>query len=223
MAKSDFCVIGLGRFGMQVAKSLNANGYNVIIIDSDEEKIQLASKEFEYVIRADSTNLNSLVELGVSDFNTVIVGVSNIEASIMICANLKELKIKNIIARAKNTIHKRVLNTMGVREAIIPEEIVGENVALKVIHSLNANIYTLGKGISMVQVSVSNPELFNKKLLDLNLRDYAGANVISIQRQEQLIFPITATTILMQSDLVSAVCKSAAIDVFLNYINPKNK
>lgn len=221
MAKSDFCVIGLGRFGMQVAKSLAANDYNVILIDNDEEKVKLASKEFEYVFQTDATDLNSLIELNISDINTVIVSISNIEESIMICANLKELKIKNIVARAKNSIHKRVLSTIGVRETVIPEEIVGENIAIKVIHNMTADIFPLGKAISMVRTNVSNPDLYNKRLVDLSLREYGGANIISIQRQDKLIFPITAETVLLQADVVSAVCNSDSIDAFLKYISPR--
>ncbi|WP_033160072.1 potassium channel family protein [Mycoplasmoides alvi] len=220
MAKSEFCVIGLGRFGMQVAKSLVASNHNVILIDNDEEKVNLASKEFEYVFKADATDLNTLEEINLAEVNTIIVSVSNIESSIMISANLKELKIKNIVARAKNLIHKRVLNTIGVREAIIPEEVVANNIALKVIHKTQADIFSLNKSISIVKTNVSNPNLFEKKLSDINIRLYAGANVISIQRQDQLIFPVDADTILMQADSISVVCKSNEIDDFLNFINP---
>ncbi|WP_027119663.1 potassium channel family protein [[Mycoplasma] testudinis] len=221
MSKADICIIGLGRFGMQVAKSLQSNNNNLLLIDTRDELVQLASKEFEYVVRADATDLNTLDELGLRTFSTVIVGVSNIEASIMICANLKEVKVKNIIARAKNVVHKRVLNTMGVKDSVIPEEIVGQNVALKVIHNLSADISLLGEGISFVKTAVTNQEIFERKLADLNLRRYGGANVISIQRDGELIFPITATTILKQGDLVSAVCKSEDIDSFIEYVTLK--
>ncbi|WP_027123948.1 potassium channel family protein [Mycoplasmoides pirum] len=223
MAKSDFCVIGLGRFGTQVAKSLSANDYNVILIDNDEEKTKLASKEFEYVFQADATDLNTLEELNISEVDTVIVSVSNIESSIMIAANLKELKVKNIIARAKNLIHKRVLNTIGVKEAVIPEEVVGNNIAMKMIHKSNADIVTLGKTISIVKSSLTNSKLFNKKLSDINIRAYAGANIISIQRQDKLIFPVDADTTLMQADFISVVCKSDEIDEYLEFINPTKK
>ena len=223
MAKSEFCVIGLGRFGMQVAKSLIASNHNVILIDNDEEKVNLAAKEFEYVYKADATDLNTLEELNLAEVNTIIVSVSNIESSIMISANLKELKVKNVVARAKNLIHKRVLNTIGVREAVIPEEVVANNIALKLIHKTQADIFSLNKSISIVKTSVSNPKIFGKKLSDLSIRSYAGANVISIQRQDKLIFPVDADTIIMQADYISVVCQSNQIDEFLNFINPTTK
>lgn len=222
MSKNELCIIGLGRLGMQIANSLFADGHNAILIDKDKEKIKLAAKKFEYVFQTDATNLSSLVELNIGDINTVIVSISDIETSIMTCANLKELKIKNIIARAKNAVHKRVLNTIGVRDIVMPEEVVGKMLAMKIMHNMNADIIALNKTINIVQTEVTNPEIFNKKLIDLNLRKIIiGANIISIQRQDKLIFPVTAETILMQADLISAICCSDQIDNFLKYINPR--
>lgn len=210
--RQDFCVIGLGRFGTNVAHELAANGHNVILIDNDEEKVRLAAKEFEFTFVADTTDLNSLTEINIQDIKTVIVGISNIEESIMTCANLKELNIPRIIARAKNTVHRRVLRAIGVREAVIPEEIVGRNVALKAVHDISADIVNLGHEMTLFRAVVRNKDLFDKRMVDLNLRGEAGVNIISIQRRGELIFPVTANTILRQADSIAVVCKTESIE-----------
>lgn len=223
MAKADICIIGLGRFGMKVSESLLPNNNKMLLIDNHNELVQLAAKKFEHVVCADATDLNTLEELGLKNFSIVIVGISNIETSIMICANLKELKVKNVIARAKNIVHKRVLNTMGVRDSVIPEEIVAQNIALKVIHNLSADLTFLGQGISFVKTIVTNSKLCDQKIVELNLRNYGGANIISIQRHGELIFPITGDTTLGENDLVAAVCKSEHLDLFIEYMSAKKR
>ncbi|KAB0295835.1 TrkA family potassium uptake protein, partial [Klebsiella pneumoniae] len=90
----------------------------VLILDKNKEKINLEAKRFDFAIHLDATDIMSLADVAINNFDTVILSVSSIEESIIIATNLRELKVKNIIARAKNDVHKRVLKTFGVKEAV---------------------------------------------------------------------------------------------------------
>ncbi|MDR0825824.1 MAG: NAD-binding protein, partial [Mycoplasmataceae bacterium] len=96
MTKNSYCVIGLGRFGQEVALQLHKMGKDVMVIDVDDEAVKKASKIYEIAVECDSTDINSLAETSITSVSTVIVAISNIEVSIMVCANLRELGLKDI-------------------------------------------------------------------------------------------------------------------------------
>jgi trk system potassium uptake protein TrkA len=148
MAKNDYCVIGLGRFGTEVASQLNKMGGNVMVIDKNPDLIQKAAKIHELAIVSDAGDINSLVETGIAGVGTVIVAVSNIESSIMICANLRELGVKDIIAKAVNNVHKRVLKTMGVPRVVIPEIEIADRIAFQALFNIGVDIVNIGSGFS---------------------------------------------------------------------------
>jgi trk system potassium uptake protein TrkA len=148
MAKNDFAVIGLGRFGTEVALQLSKNGRNVMVIDENKELIQRASKIHELAITCDASDLNSLSETGISNVSTVIVAISNIESSIMICANLRELGLRDIIAKAINHTHRRVLKTMGISRVVIPEVEIADRVAFQALFNIGVDVTNIGQGFS---------------------------------------------------------------------------
>jgi trk system potassium uptake protein TrkA len=148
MAKNDYCIIGLGRFGSEVATQLNKMGKNVMVIDKNPNLVQKASKIHELAIVCDASDINSLAETGITGINTVIVAVSNIESSIMICANLRELGLKDIIAKAINNVHKRVLKTMGISRVVIPEIEIADRIAFQALFNVGVDIVNIGSGFS---------------------------------------------------------------------------
>ncbi|QZX48825.1 TrkA family potassium uptake protein [Mycoplasma sp. E35C] len=223
MKRADYCVIGIGRFGIKVATKLKELGYNILILDKNKEKINVEAKRFDYAIHLDATDIMSLSDVGINNFDTVILSVSSIEESIIIATNLRELKVKNIIARAKNDVHKRVLKTFGVKEAVIPEEIVGENVAMRVVHSINSEIISIDEDISLVRVYATSKDVINKKLIDLNIRNNSRANIISITREYKNIYPIGPDTMILKNDLVTAACGNNDINRFLNLMSSDRK
>ncbi|MDC4163379.1 potassium channel family protein [Mycoplasma bradburyae] len=222
MKRADYCVIGLGRFGSKVASKLKELGYKVLIIDKDKEKINLEAKRFDFAISLDATDIMSLSDVAINKFDTVILSVSSLEESIIIATNLRELKVKNIIARAKNEVHKRVLKTFGVKEAVIPEEIVGENIAMRVVHSINSEIISIDDDISLVRVYATSKDVINKRIVDIDIRNKTNANIISITRDYKNIYSIDKDTIISKNDLVTAACNNVDISRFLKLMSSDN-
>ncbi|MDR1234963.1 MAG: TrkA family potassium uptake protein [Mycoplasmataceae bacterium] len=217
MAKNDYCVIGLGRFGAEVASQLNKMGKNVMVIDKDPNLIQKAGKIHELAIVSDASDIHSLAETGITNVGTIIVAVSNIESSIMICANLRELGLKDIIAKAINNVHKRVLKTMGISRVVIPEIEIADRIAFQALFNIGIDIVNIGSGFSWVKVTINNKIILNKTLAELNIRNKYGATIMMIQRQGHVIFPPTNDTKFELGDVVTFMCHDTKINNILKF------
>lgn len=209
MAKIEYCIIGYGRFGGQLADQLNELGKRVMVIEGDSNVCDKISRLHEIVIKADATDINALLDCGVKNVKNVIVGTSEIENSIMICANLRQLGCENIIARSKNLTHERVLKTMGITNVITPETEIANKLAIQLVYNLGADITAINKDICWVKSIVTNPSLLHKNIFNLELKEKYDAIVISIQRKDEVIFPIRQNTQFKIGDVVSIVCSNA--------------
>ena len=122
--KKRVCVIGMGRFGMGVARELYQAGHDVLVLDSDEEKIQRMLDGATYAVTTDATNEEALRQLGVHEYDVAVLGLGdeNVQASILIAIVLKEMGIPFIVGRAANEGHGDALHRIGVNRVVFPEE-----------------------------------------------------------------------------------------------------
>ena len=115
----------------------------------EEAEKQFDSKNYDYGICTDTTDIDSLRDTGVTKATCIIVAISDIQDSIMTCANLIELGFSgNIIARAQNMVHKRILKTMGVQHITVPEIEVANRVALQAMYRFDESVHSLTEGFS---------------------------------------------------------------------------
>ncbi len=123
-------VIGLGRFGAAIADALGRMGHEVLAVESNPKIAQEWSGRLTYVVEADATNPEALQQLGVKDFAIAVVGVgTSIEASVLATANLVDLGVKQIWAKAITAAHGRILERIGAHHVVYPEADAGERVA----------------------------------------------------------------------------------------------
>lgn len=218
MAKVEYCVIGYGRFGGQVADQLNELGKRVMVIEGDSNLCDKISRLHEIVIKADATDINALADCGVKNVKNIIVGTSEIENSIMICANLRQLGCENIIARAKNLTHERVLKTMGITNVITPETEIANKLAIQLVYNLGADITAINKEICWVKSIVTNPSILHKNIFNLGLKEKLDSIVISIQRKDEIIFPIKQNSQFKIGDIVSVVCPNTNLKKVISFL-----
>ncbi len=218
MAKVEYCVIGYGRFGAQVADQLNELGKRVMVVESDTNLCDKISRLHEIVIKADATDINALSDCGVKNVKTVIVGTSEIESSIMICANLRQLGCENVIARAKNQTHERVLKTMGITNVITPETEVANKLAIQLVYNLGADITAINKQVCWIKSVITNPDILHKNVFSLKMKEELDTLIISIQRKDEIIFPIKQNTQFKIGDIVSVVCPNNNIKKVVNFL-----
>ena len=123
-------VIGLGRFGAACAGELDRLGREVLAVDPDLELVQKWSERVTHTVQADARNIEALRQIGAQDFPVAVVAVGSlIEASVLITANLVDLKIPQIWAKAVSTSHGKILARVGANHVIYPEREAGERVA----------------------------------------------------------------------------------------------
>lgn len=119
----SFVILGLGRFGWSVAKTLYELGHDVLVIDENEELIQNMSNYITHAVVGNVTDENVLKAAGVKNFDVAVVSTGkNFESSILVTQILKEMGIGYILAKAQNELHARVLTKLGADRVVFPEQ-----------------------------------------------------------------------------------------------------
>ena len=123
-------VIGLGRFGSSIAEALDRLGHEVLAIDRNGSLVQEWSGRLTHVVEADSASEEALRQIGASDFSVAVVGIgTSIEASVLTTANLVDLGVPHVWAKALTPAHGKILERIGATNVVYPERDAGERVA----------------------------------------------------------------------------------------------
>lgn len=183
MKRKQFGVIGLGRFGSAMATTLTELGHDVVGVDSDESRVQGLADVITQVLQIDATDERALRAAGIQDVNVAVVSIGeNIESSLLVVMQLRELGVETIVAKAVTPLHGRILEKLGVSRVIFPER----EMAMRVAHSLvmpNVIDYIeLSRDFSIVEVPA--PDAFvGRTLKQLELRPRLGLTLIAIKRK----------------------------------------
>ncbi|WP_217906717.1 potassium channel family protein [Qipengyuania atrilutea] len=194
-------VIGLGRFGVAVARSLTRMGHEVMAIDTDPACIQAMCDELTQAVEADATEPETLRRLGAAEFETAVVGIgSNLEASVLTVLALSDLGVPKICAKAINEAHARILERTGATVIVQPEARMGERVA----HVIGANL------IDFIQfdddfaiAKMRAPDDFaGRTLEETGIRTQHGITVVGIKRPQQDFVYAVPDTEVRKDDLL---------------------
>jgi trk system potassium uptake protein len=212
--KRQFAVIGLGRFGSSVAKTLSKLNFEVLAIEDREDRIQEMSAIVTHAVQADSTDEEALRAMGIRNFDVVVVAIGeDIQASILTTLILKEIGIPTIVVKAVNELHGKVLKKIGADKVIYPERDMGQRVAHHLISSNILDHIELSADYSIVEISVSN-QMVGKSLRQLDIRAKYGCNVIAIKQQEKLIIPPSGEDPLKPEDVLVIVGNNENLQTF---------
>ena len=127
--QSQIAVIGLGLFGSAVATTLAALNHHVLGIDIDEQVVNAHMHILAEVVTVPDVNEVILQQLSIAEYDTVVIGITDIEASLMIAQMLRDLGVRYIVCKAKSAIHGKILSRIGVDRVIYPERDMGIRVA----------------------------------------------------------------------------------------------
>jgi trk system potassium uptake protein TrkA len=194
-----FCVIGLGRFGYQVATILSENGMEVLAVDSNPHIVESMRDIVAHAIVMKITDEESLRSIGVDEIDTVIVAMGeDTSESILITALLKKhLQIPYVITRAINDINAEILTLVGADKVILPEKEIGNKLADSL--SLPFTDFTrLSKHFSVITINALD-EWVNKSVKSLESYEHYEAHCIGVKKQND-ISPITADYIIQEDD-----------------------
>lgn len=183
MAKRSFAIVGLGRFGSAIATTLTELGHEVIGVDRNEEPVRALADVLAQTVELDATDEKALRTAGIQDVDVAIVSIGeNIEASLLVVTLLREMGIREIVAKAVTPLHGRILEKLGVSRVVFPER----ETAVRLAHGLvNPNVLDyieLSREFSIVDVPA--PAAFDGKTLkEIGLRSRFGLTTIAIKRQ----------------------------------------
>lgn len=214
MAKKQYAVIGLGRFGTSVAEKLYEAGQEVLGIDINEELVEGAESLVTHAVVADSTVEKALTSLGIRNFDCVIVAIgSDIQASILTVMLLKEQGVQKIIAKAINKRHGQVLEKIGADWIVYPEWDMGQRVANQLLSPNVLNYIKLSKEYNIEEIKIP-AKMAGKSLRQLDIRAKYHVTVIGIVRGGEIIVSPSADEILLQEDCLVTVGKSKDLERF---------
>lgn len=213
-----FAIIGLSTFGFYLCKYLAQRGFEVMAVDADESKIEKVKHTVSKAIILDATDKNALGNLGMTDFDVVIVSLGDkIDSSILVTLYLKELGVKEIIAKASTEDHGKILDRIGATTVIFPER----DVALRLARSLeNINVLDVipvSPGVSILEFGAPSSFL-GKTLRELDINNKYGIQIIMIKElvPENLIVVPKADHKIKDSDILIGVGKDQDLKKLLN-------
>jgi trk/ktr system potassium uptake protein len=181
--KRQVAVIGLGRFGYGVAETLIQKGCEVLAIDTDPEKVQSISDIATFAVQCDATDEKALRSISIQNVDVAVVSMGeNIEASILIVQTLKELGVKQIIAKGVSPLHGQILRNLGVSEVIFPERDAAARLAQRLISPNVFEYLELVPGYSVEEVAVPD-HLSGLRLREAQIRETYHINVIGIKKR----------------------------------------
>ena len=180
----QFAVIGLGRFGRAVSATLTRQGYDVLCIDSDENRVAqaLADGVANHARQLDSTQPSALKEAGIFEQDTVIVAIGNfIQESIITTLNVKEGGVPHVVAKASSEIHVKLLRKVGADHVVFPEHECGCSLAQSLTRPGILDRFELDPDNSIVEILVPD-EFDGRTIADLRLRSSYGLNLLAVSQ-----------------------------------------
>lgn len=202
MAARLFVVIGLGRFGTAVAKTLVDEGQSVLALDQDMARVQELSHMLPRVARCDSTDMESLRVLGAAAADTAVVAVGDsVEASILTTVNLKELGVRRVVAKAASDAHGKALERCGADRVVYPQRDMGVRVAHNLVAANVQDYVKLSKTHSMIEM-VAPRRFVGHSLEALELSQRYGVNVMAIKRGRRILVSPRADEVIRPEDLL---------------------
>ncbi len=205
MARNQYAVIGLGRFGTSIARRLHGAGQEVLGIDINEESVENAEAYVTDSAIADSTEEKALMSLGITNFDCVIVAIGDdIQSSILTVMLLKNLGIKKIIAKATSKRHGQVLDTIGVDWTIYPERDMGERVANQLLSPNMLNYIELSKDYNLEEIMLPK-KMIGRNLRELDIRARFKVSVIAIIRSGDIIISPSPDEFLQEEDILVTI------------------
>ena len=207
----SYIVIGMGRFGSEVAKRLCELGCEVLAVDKSSELIQPMGEVVTQAVVADATDKEVLRALGVKDFDCAVVAIGgSLSDSVLATMNLKELGVGHIVCKAHDATHRQVLIKLGADQVVIPEQ---EN-AIRLARSLSSfnvlDYIELSEDYGIIDVPAP-AQWVGRSLKELNVRAQLGVNILAVKQAGKINVSPSADYSISQGDVMVVLGDTAAL------------
>ncbi len=207
----SYIVIGLGRFGSQVARELCKLGCEVLAMDTNTELVHQVANDVTHAVTGDGQDKEVLRALGTREFDCGIVAIGDdLAASVLVTMNLKELGVPFIICKAHDETHRRVLQKLGADRVVIPEQEQAARLARSLSSHNVLDYIELSDEYGIIEVPA--PAIWGgKSLKELNVRAKLGVNILAVRRQGKTNVSPAADFVLADGDILLVLGDSAAL------------
>ena len=182
----SYIVVGLGRFGSEVARQLHAQGNEVLAMDKNSALVQQIANEVTHAVVGDAQDKEVLRALGARNFDCGVVAIGDSLAdSVLATMNLKELGIPQIVCKAHDETHRQVLQKLGADRVVIPEQENAARLARSLTSGNVLDYIELSQDYGIIEVPAPK-KWIGKSLKELDVRAKMGINIIAIERDEKI-------------------------------------
>jgi trk system potassium uptake protein TrkA len=207
----EFAVIGLGRFGSSLARTLIERGAVVLGVDRSTDLVQSMADVLTQAVALDSTDEDALREIDIMSFKTVVVAIgTNFEANLMTTVALRDLGVQNVICKALNVRQKQILLKVGASRVVLPEYEAGSRLAQELTVPGMIGQLELGPEYSVGELQAP-AGVIGQPLVRSELRTL-GITVLAVKRGERLIVSPAQDFALESGDVLVVVGTSSAIE-----------
>ena len=208
----SYIVVGLGRFGSQVAKQLYRLGCEVLAMDLSSELVQQVANEVTHAVVGDAQDKEVLKALGVRDLDCAIIAIGDdLAASVLATMNMKELGVPYLVCKAHDETHRKVLEKLGADRVVIPEQENGIRLARSLSNPNVLDYIELSEEYGIVETPVPQ-DWCQQTLKELNVRARLGANIIAIRREGKINVSPSADYRFLAGDVVVVLGDSATLE-----------
>ena len=206
----EYIVIGMGRFGRNLATELQLLGNEVVGVDLDRQTVQELSGEVRDVIEADATSEAVMKDLGVANVDAAVVGIGASEDSIMITLLLKKLGVPYVIAKAGSEMHGEILRLVGADRVVFPEKEMATRLAhgIAVPEIVDYLSITRDMGISKLTVP---QHLIGLSYSEAELERRFDVRLIAIIRRDRVLFGASVGEKFQADDVLLLSGKDSAL------------
>ena len=177
--KKSIAVLGLGKFGRSLARSLSSLGADVLAVDQNETLVKEIADFCSEAVCADLTNEESLNALGLKDMDIVVVAVGrNLEASIFAVSAAKEQGVPLVMAKSISVRMSTILRRIGADKVILPEEYAGNRTAVTLMSESVLDYFQVDDSLCMIEMK-PHSEWVGKTMAELDIRKNYHANVLA--------------------------------------------
>lgn len=198
----NFAVLGLGHFGMSITHTLSEFDVNIMACDRDEAKLQLATEYATHVVRADMADENALARMGLGNFDVIVLAIgTDFEASQIATMIAKEHGAKYVIVKARNLRQKKILESIGADEVILPEHEIGAKLARRLA---SPNIMDILDDSEFYTITEMHPldEWLDQTIRESDVRRKHNITILAIRRGDTFIIPVSPSDVLTQEDVL---------------------
>jgi len=211
---ANVAVIGLGRFGSSLALELVKGGHQVLGIDNDDKIVQSLAGELTHVVTANTTDEDTLKELGLADLDCAVVAIgADLEASILTTSLLLQIGVKQLWVKANSTAHGRILEQIGAHHVIFPEYEMGRRVA-HMVTGESLDYVQIDEDFVMVK-SICPESFDGQTLAELKIRSEYGVTVVAVNSGDGVYKPAFPETKLSAGDLLVVAGRKQPLDNFV--------